>query len=131
MAEFGFFGVVVYTLVHTPCFGHCSKCIDLERFIFGCRGLRISCYCRHSGIPRLALTFYLHLAKAKCYEFFSLCVPTNENAAFAPILARTKRYVSRGSGIYPDLNYYIFGFEMRHSIRFRRAYMRSRLICQQ
>ena len=44
IAEFGFFGVVVYTRVQTPRFcGHCSRCMDFERFTLGCRGLRISC----------------------------------------------------------------------------------------
>jgi hypothetical protein len=64
----------------------------LERFIFGCRGLRISCcIVGIQAFPVWLLHFILHLAKAKCDEFLSLRVPTNENAAFAPILARTKR----------------------------------------
>src|SRR5580700_7049991 len=42
-AEFGFFGVVVYTRVHTPRFcGHASRWRAFSRYTFGSRGLRIS-----------------------------------------------------------------------------------------
>jgi hypothetical protein len=42
-AEFGFFGVVVYTRVHTPRFcGHPSSAGTLLLNIFGLRGLRTS-----------------------------------------------------------------------------------------
>jgi heme/copper-type cytochrome/quinol oxidase subunit 1 len=64
----------------------------LERFIFGCRGLRISCcIVGIQAFPVWLLHFILHLAKAKCDEFFALYVHTNANAAFAPFPARTKR----------------------------------------
>src|ERR671938_601608 len=43
-AEFGFFGVVVYTRVHTPRFcGQASIAGTLFRFTLLSRGLRISC----------------------------------------------------------------------------------------
>jgi hypothetical protein len=40
MAEFGFFGVVVKTRVHTPLFwGHLSKAGDFPLYFFGVRPL--------------------------------------------------------------------------------------------
>src|SRR5690606_22870273 len=49
-AEFGFFGVVVYTRVHTPrrC-GLPCRALDLVGFVFGLRPFRTSCWIVGTG----------------------------------------------------------------------------------
>ena len=80
-------GVVVYTLVQTPRFcGHCSKCCDLERFILGCLGLRISCC-----IVGIQVTPYIsicgHTAKAM-QLFITLRVRNAKNRNRLDIIKR-------------------------------------------
>ncbi len=105
IAEFGFFGVVVYTRVHTPRFcGQDSKCCDLDILTFASRGLRISCWIVGIHVPRVALSILAPDPGALLLDGI-LRRPQNAKTACVPF-AGTTRWNSRGSGTGPDHDHF-------------------------
>ena len=128
IAEFGFFGVVVYTRVHTPRFcGHCSKCWDLDLFIFGCLGFRISCC-----IVGIQVTPYISVSVAQhCCAVKSRTARPQYKKPQSSKVARQARRFFRGSKqtlrSWPLQNEVFRGDPRSIS----RAYRRIRFRCQQ